>query len=512
MDDGYLGVENFTVQLIADIITGFACWLIGIVLAVMVTFLVVAGIRYFLARGNETKVADATKNLTWTLVGILVILATNVIIATVANALGRDYSFIPLNCSFAPPTPGSVVCTPKSQSAKQGQTVNLSASGGDGSYSWDAPGGSPQKSTSSKFSVAYSTSGTKTITVTSAGKSSSCTVNVSSSEVELPIILSFTPKTTTAGTKSNFNQETGVVSYTYLDVSFEMKGQRLKNAVITSNNIGVDGKAGVEFKNLKISDTSITGTMLMHSTAKDETTIITITTPGGSAKTEINVKITGTQYLQRRFKDKNVKFFGDWPNLMPDEIVLKLESLINKGSQEIDKPNYKKLGVVSHIYEEGFFIKKRVCPSGEKVLGCASRADNIIKIRGTTDTTLEFLGVGVPSTILHETAHKFHFYNNGWYRPLPSSKTNFEKEWKDTLGNLGLCPFLPITKDNLWADGGDGPKCGFVRAYGAYLVEKGDVFEDVATFEQAAHFGFPPGLPNDPRYNQKSGLLKNYGF
>ena len=96
--EDFLGVE-LTVQDISRIINGFACWLIGIVLAVMVIFLVIAGVRYFLASGNETKVAEATKNLRWTLVGILVILAANVIIATVANALGADYSFIPLNCN-----------------------------------------------------------------------------------------------------------------------------------------------------------------------------------------------------------------------------------------------------------------------------------------------------------------------------------------------------------------------------------------------------------------------------
>lgn len=99
--DDFLGIKDFTVQKIAGIITGFACWLIGIVLAVMVIFLVIAGIRYFLAKGNDTKTADATKNLTWTLVGILVILGTNVIIATVANVLGGSYSFLPLKCSPA---------------------------------------------------------------------------------------------------------------------------------------------------------------------------------------------------------------------------------------------------------------------------------------------------------------------------------------------------------------------------------------------------------------------------
>ena len=96
-----LGV-NFTVQDVARIITGFACWLIGIVLAIMVIALVISGIRFFLARGNETALTSAKKNITWTLVGILVILATNVIIATVANALGANYSFIPLYCGLIP--------------------------------------------------------------------------------------------------------------------------------------------------------------------------------------------------------------------------------------------------------------------------------------------------------------------------------------------------------------------------------------------------------------------------
>ena len=101
----FLGVQDFTVQRIADIITGFACWLIGIVLAIMVIFLIISGIRFFKATsfvtdgGKTTEINTAKKNFQWVLVGIVVILATNVIIATVANALGADYSFLPLNCA-----------------------------------------------------------------------------------------------------------------------------------------------------------------------------------------------------------------------------------------------------------------------------------------------------------------------------------------------------------------------------------------------------------------------------
>ncbi len=51
------------------------------------------------AQGNATKYEEAKKSFTWGLVGVLVILGTYTIIATVANALGANYSPIPLNCS-----------------------------------------------------------------------------------------------------------------------------------------------------------------------------------------------------------------------------------------------------------------------------------------------------------------------------------------------------------------------------------------------------------------------------
>lgn len=92
-----LGID-LTVQGLVTMITGLACWLIRASLALMVIFLIIAGIRFFFAGGNQSKQEEAKKNFTWTIVGILVILAVNVIIATIANALGRDYSFIPLKC------------------------------------------------------------------------------------------------------------------------------------------------------------------------------------------------------------------------------------------------------------------------------------------------------------------------------------------------------------------------------------------------------------------------------
>jgi len=96
-DNDELGID-LTVQGLVGIITGLACWLIRASLALMVIFLIIAGIRFFTAGGDTSKQEAAKKNLTWTIIGIFVILAVNVIIATIANALGRDYSFIPLKC------------------------------------------------------------------------------------------------------------------------------------------------------------------------------------------------------------------------------------------------------------------------------------------------------------------------------------------------------------------------------------------------------------------------------
>lgn len=110
--DDFLGIEDFTVQKIADIITGFACWLIGIVLAIMVIALIISGIMFFRATrlvtdgGSTKEINVAKKNFQWVLIGILVIMSTNVIIATVANALGGSYSFLPLNCARVTSTVG----------------------------------------------------------------------------------------------------------------------------------------------------------------------------------------------------------------------------------------------------------------------------------------------------------------------------------------------------------------------------------------------------------------------
>jgi succinate dehydrogenase hydrophobic anchor subunit len=94
----WTGVD-ITIEDVANIIEGLACWLTRIATAVMVIFLVLAGLRFMHARGNPTAYQSAVKNFQHVLIGILVIMAVYVIIATVAYAVGRtDFSLVPLVC------------------------------------------------------------------------------------------------------------------------------------------------------------------------------------------------------------------------------------------------------------------------------------------------------------------------------------------------------------------------------------------------------------------------------
>ncbi len=94
----YQGI-NLTIQGVFGIITGLACWFTRFALILMVVYIVWYGIQFMMAQGNETKFGEAKKSFTWGLVGVLVILGTYTIIATIANGLGANYTLLPLNCS-----------------------------------------------------------------------------------------------------------------------------------------------------------------------------------------------------------------------------------------------------------------------------------------------------------------------------------------------------------------------------------------------------------------------------
>ena len=91
---------NLTVQGLLKIITGLACWITQVVLVFIVVAVVYFGVKFLRAQGDPTKLGDAKKSFLWGLVGIVVILGTYTIIATVATNLGITdlNSIIPLSC------------------------------------------------------------------------------------------------------------------------------------------------------------------------------------------------------------------------------------------------------------------------------------------------------------------------------------------------------------------------------------------------------------------------------
>lgn len=94
----WMGID-LSIDDVFNIIVGLACWLLRVAVAVMVIFLAIAGMRFMAARGSQTAYEDAKKNFNHVLIGIIVIMGVFVIIATVANAVGRgDFSWIPLVC------------------------------------------------------------------------------------------------------------------------------------------------------------------------------------------------------------------------------------------------------------------------------------------------------------------------------------------------------------------------------------------------------------------------------
>ena len=77
---------------------GLSCWLTRIASTLAIIFVILAGFKFMTAQGNPTKYGEAVKNFQTVLWGILVIYGVYVIIATVAHAVGVNFSFIPLVC------------------------------------------------------------------------------------------------------------------------------------------------------------------------------------------------------------------------------------------------------------------------------------------------------------------------------------------------------------------------------------------------------------------------------
>ncbi len=127
---------------------------------------------------------------TFTLTGVS--LGSHTYTLTEANCRGESPQASTTVNVTAPPGPPA--CSPATQTAVTGQTVTLTATGGDGTYAWSG-GGVPASGSTSSFSTAYSTAGPKTITLTSASQSTTCSITVN-----LPAPPACSPATQTAVT------------------------------------------------------------------------------------------------------------------------------------------------------------------------------------------------------------------------------------------------------------------------------------------------------------------------
>lgn len=97
-NDDWLGID-LSIQDVAYIIEGIACWLLRVSMLLAIIFIILAGIRFMAAQGNPASYQKAKTNFFHVLIGVIVITGIYEIIATVANAVGRtDFSFIPLIC------------------------------------------------------------------------------------------------------------------------------------------------------------------------------------------------------------------------------------------------------------------------------------------------------------------------------------------------------------------------------------------------------------------------------
>ncbi|MDP2648788.1 MAG: hypothetical protein Q8P19_02710 [bacterium] len=84
------------------------------------------------------------------------------------------------NCSFTvvAATTGALACSPAAQNVTLGQTAFFTATGGNGTYAWSSPDLTITNAGGSGFSASYASTGLKTLTVTSAGVTDTCAVNV----------------------------------------------------------------------------------------------------------------------------------------------------------------------------------------------------------------------------------------------------------------------------------------------------------------------------------------------
>jgi hypothetical protein len=111
----------------------------------------------------------------------LSVITTLAVMGSTLGVLSFAQTVTPLTCSVAPST------------VIQNQAAIFTAAGGNGTYYWSGNNLNITNAYGNKFAVSYPNAGTYAITVTSAGQSATCTMNVISTSV--PRVLACSPAT-----------------------------------------------------------------------------------------------------------------------------------------------------------------------------------------------------------------------------------------------------------------------------------------------------------------------------
>lgn len=72
-------------QAIQEIIDNILNFMVIIAIPVAVTFLIIAGLKFFTAQGNELKIKSAKKTVLWTIIGTIILVGVKVISATITE-------------------------------------------------------------------------------------------------------------------------------------------------------------------------------------------------------------------------------------------------------------------------------------------------------------------------------------------------------------------------------------------------------------------------------------------
>ena len=70
---------------IQEVINNILNFMTVIAIPLAVTFLIISGLKFFMAQGNEAKISSAKKTFLWTIVGIIILVGMKVISATITK-------------------------------------------------------------------------------------------------------------------------------------------------------------------------------------------------------------------------------------------------------------------------------------------------------------------------------------------------------------------------------------------------------------------------------------------